>query len=87
MRAIVVAIGPGHYPNVYRDKEGNKNPPKGKRATVEAGMIFVPTEVRVGDIVHLDGRQTGKSAFDSFYWGTRYCLHARQEDCAGVEVA
>ena len=85
VRAKVLAIGPGHYPNAYRDKEGNKNPPKAKRAVMVAGMTFVPTEVKVGQIVHLDGRNTGKGAFDAFYFGDKYCLHCRQEDVAGYE--
>lgn len=78
VRAKVLAIGPGHYPNRY-------DGPKGKRTKMMAGTVFVPTEVKPGQIVHLDGRQTGKGAFDAFYWGDKYCLHARQEDCAGIE--
>jgi hypothetical protein len=78
VRAKVLAIGPGHYPNKY-------NGPKGKRTKVMAGTVFVPTEVKTGQIVHLDGRGSGKSVFDAFYWGQKYCLHARQADVAGVE--
>lgn len=78
VRGKVRAIGPGHYPNRY-------DGPKGKRTKIMAGTIFVPTTVKVGDIVHLDGRQTGKGAFDAFYWGSQYCLHAREADVAGIE--
>lgn len=78
VRGKVLAIGPGHHPNRY-------NGPKGKRTKIMGGTVFVPTEVKVGQIVHLDGRGTGKGAFEAFYWGTKYCLHARQEDCAGYE--
>jgi co-chaperonin GroES (HSP10) len=85
VRGKVLAIGPGHYPLQYLDKDGNKNAPRGKRAKIAAGEVFVPTEVKVGDIVHLDGRNTGKSAFDCFYYGDKYCLHAREADVAGVE--
>ena len=56
VRAKVLAIGPGHYPNHY-------DGPKGKRTKMMAGTVFVPTEVNVGQIVHLDGRQTGRTAF------------------------
>jgi hypothetical protein len=79
VRAKVLAIGPGHYPNRY-------NGPKGKRTKIMAGTVFVPTEVKVGDIVHLDGRNTGKSAFDAFYHGDKYCLHCREADVAGIET-
>lgn len=86
VRGKVIAAGPGHYPNGYMDKDGNKNPPKHKRVQVYAGTLFVPNPVKVGDIVHLDGRQTGRTAFDAFYWGQVYCLHARAEDVAAVEI-
>ena len=86
VRGKVLAAGPGHYPNAYRDKDGNKNPPKGKRVKMVAGTTFVPNPVKVGDIVHLDGRQTGKAAFDAFYHGDKYCIHCRAEDVAGVET-
>jgi hypothetical protein len=79
VRGKVLAIGPGHYPNRY-------DGPKGKRTKMMAGTVFVPTEVKPGQIVHLDGRNTGKGAFDAFYWGDKYCIHARQEDVAGIEV-
>lgn len=87
IRGKVVGAGPGHYPNYYLDKQGRKNPPRHERAQICGGMTFVPNPVKVGDIVHLDGRNTGKSAFDAFYWGDRYCIHARAEDVAGVEGA
>jgi hypothetical protein len=85
IRGKIVGAGPGHYPNYYLDKHGRKNPPRHERAQVCAGMTFVPNPVRVGDVVHLDGRNTGKSAFDAFYWGDQYCIHARAEDVAGIE--
>jgi hypothetical protein len=79
VRAKVLMVGPGHYPNRY-------NGPKGKRTKIMAGTVFVPTEVKPGDIVHLDGRGSGKSVFDAFYWGDKYCLHAREADVAGIET-
>ena len=81
VRGRVLAIGPGHYPNRYDHRD------KHKRTKIMAGMVFVPTEVKVGQIVHLDGRNSGKSAFEAFFWGDTYCIHARQEDVAGVECA
>jgi hypothetical protein len=80
IRGKVLAAGPGYYPNRYDHSE------KHKRTKVMAGTVFVPMSVKVGDVVHLDGRQTGKSAFDAFYWGDKYCIHCRQEDVAGVEI-
>lgn len=79
IRGRVIRVGPGIYPNKYDHRE------KHKRTKVMAGTVFRPTTVKPGQIVHLDGRQSGKSAFDAFYWGERYCLHCREEDVAGVE--
>lgn len=88
VRGKIIAAGPGLYPNRYADKNGHILPlgrDKSKRAMVLAGTSFRPVTVKVGQIVHLDGRQTGKDAFEAFYWGDKYCLHAREEDIAGVE--
>jgi hypothetical protein len=88
VRGKIIAAGPGLYPNRYADKLGRILPDgrdKSKRALVLAGTVFRPVTVKVGQIVHLDGRQTGKGAFEAFYWGDKYCLHAREEDVAGVE--
>ena len=85
VRGKVLAIGPGHYPLIYLDKDGNRGAPRGKRSKIAWGEVFVPTEVRVGDMVHLDGRGTGKSVFDCFYHGDKFCLHAREADVAAVE--
>jgi co-chaperonin GroES (HSP10) len=79
VRGKVIAAGPGHYPNRYDHRE------KSKRTKIMAGTVFVPNPVQIGDMVHLDGRNTGKDAFEAFYWGTTYCIHARAEDVAGVE--
>lgn len=85
VRGKVLAIGPGHYPLIYLDKDGNRGAPRGKRAKIAWGEIFVPTTIKSGMVVHLDGRNTGKSCFDAFFWGDKYCLHAREADVAGYE--
>jgi co-chaperonin GroES (HSP10) len=89
VRGKVIAVGPGHYPNYYLDKDGKRlaDHERNKRAKVASGTVFVPTTVRVGDMVHLDGRNTGKDAFDAFYYGDQYCVHAREADVAGVECS
>lgn len=79
VRGKVIAAGPGLYPNRYDHAE------KHRRTKVMAGDVFRPTEVKIGDVVHLDGRNTGKGAFEAFYWGEKYCIHAREEDVAGLE--
>jgi len=79
VRGIVRAIGPGHYPHRYDHAE------KHKRTKVFAGTVFQPLECRVGQIVHLDGRQTGTGAFEQFWYGDKIHLHCREADVAGVE--
>lgn len=86
VRAKVLAIGPGHYPHDYLDKDGHRGARKGERVKMIHGTTFVPTQVKPGDIVHLDGRNSGKQAFDAFYWGDTYCLHCREADVAGIET-
>jgi hypothetical protein len=81
VRARVLRVGPGLYPNRYDHRD------KHKRTRVMAGEVFRPTEVKEGQTVHLDGRQSGKDAFEAFYWGDIYCIHCREEDVAGVEDA
>jgi hypothetical protein len=87
VRGTVVAHGPGVYPTVYADKWGDRLPDhaRKRRAMSMAGTVFRPISVKVGDIVHLDGRISGVKSFDAFYWGDRYCIHAREEDIAACE--
>lgn len=75
LRARVLAIGPGHYPTQYDSRDRHK------RTKSWAGMGFVPTEVKAGDIVRLEGFNS-----EGFFYGDRYCVHAREADVAGVEI-
>ena len=81
LRGRVLAVGPGHYPAEYRDKQGNRNPQRHERAQMVAGKAFVPSQTRVGDIVRLEGFNS-----EGFFWGDTYCVHAREQDVCGVEV-
>ena len=74
LRARVLAVGPGHYPRQY-------NAPKGeKRTKWWHGTTFVPAQCKVGDIVRLEGFNN-----EGFFWGDKYCVHAREQDVAGIE--
>lgn len=58
LRGIVKAIGPGCYKKVWTyitTPDGNR-----QRSSYKDTMIFQPTDVRVGDVVELGG----KEAFD-----------------------
>jgi hypothetical protein len=78
MRGIVKAVGPGHYPLKYDHQE------KHKRTKVMASTHFVPTEVKVGDVVELGGAQYGGYAFEQFWWGDVLHLHCREADVCFV---
>jgi hypothetical protein len=80
MRGIVKVIGPGHYPHRYDHQD------KHKRTKMFAGTRFRPTEVKVGDIIHLGGLENGGYAFETFIWGDRLHLHCREADVCGIEV-
>lgn len=89
VRGKVLAVGPGHYPTRYQDSHGDYLPDwnRQKRAKSAAGTRFIPTTVKVGDIVHLGGMEHGGYSFEGFYHGRVYCIHCREADVAGVENA
>lgn len=74
LRARVLAIGPGYYPNCYDHDERHK------RTRIWAGTIFQPCEVKMGEVVRLEGFNN-----EGFFWGDKYCVHAREADVVGVE--
>jgi hypothetical protein len=82
VRGIVKAIGPGRYPLKYDGR-------KGKRTKSWLGKHFIPTEVKVGDIVELGGIELGTGvlrgyAFQTFLWGTKEHLICSERDVTGI---
>lgn len=82
VRGMVKAIGPGRYPRKY-------NGPKGKRTASWLGKNFIPTEVKVGDIVELGGIELGTGrlrgyAFQTFLWGMKEHLICSERDVTGI---
>ena len=75
VRGTVKAVGPGHYRTQY------DSPDKHKRTKAWAGMQFIATEVRVGEVVLLDPHLR----YEQFFWGDVLHIHCRQEDVAGIE--
>jgi len=88
LRGVVRAVGPGHYPIRYQDKWGDYIPDhdRKRRQKMAAGTHFVPTECKIGDIVHLGGLAIGGYAFEQFFWGDRVHLHCREADVCGIET-
>jgi hypothetical protein len=87
VRGIVKAVGPGHYPYVYLDEWGDRLPDhrREKRKKLSESPTFIPTTIKVGDVVNLGGLDIGGYSFDSFYWGDTLHLMCREADVAGVE--
>ena len=86
VRGIVRAVGPGHFPAYYLDKDGDRLPDhrRSDRQKKAHGKHFVPTTVKVGQRVELGGLNTGGYAFDTFYHGDKLMLMCREADVCGV---
>ena len=87
MRGVVRAVGPGHYPAAYLDKNGDRLPDhrlKDRKQKAE-GTYFQPTEVKVGEIVHLGSREGDGIPFDTFIWGDKLMVLCSERDVCGVE--
>lgn len=78
LRGRVLAAGPGKYAVRY------DHPEKHKRTKVMQTQRFVPTEVKVGDLVELGGAEIGGYAFEGFYWGDKYAICCTERDVCGI---
>ena len=74
VKGIVRAVGPGCYPRRYDHAD------KAKRTKVYFSSVRRPTQVQVGEHVELGGLENGGYAFQTFYWGEKLMLIAREED-------
>lgn len=84
VRGVVKAVGPGHYPLCY------DHPDKHKRKKMWRSKTFLPTQVKVGDIVELgavkiDGRMAGYS-FQQIQWGSKMHIVCREADVAAIVI-
>lgn len=87
---IVRAVGPGIWLKQYASGKPptwaptHSPPPKGQRTMVRDSKIFRPTVTKVGDRIELDAVRA--QALQTFYWGDRLMLMAREEDIAAVHM-
>ena len=79
LRGKVRAVGPGHYRKIY-------NGPKGKRPKSWDSKYFTPCQLKVGDIVQLGGIEIRGYLFQTFRWGGKEMVIARENDVTGIEV-
>ena len=77
VRGRVKAVGPGCFPKKY-------DGPKGKRTKTWDSRAFLPTELRVGDIVELGGLEIGGYLHQTFRWGDKEHVICREADVAMV---
>lgn len=80
LRGRVLAVGPGCYPLKY-------DGPKGQRTKSWRSRVFVPTSVKVGDIVELGGLELRGYLHKWFYWGDKRVILCQEADFAFVSGA
>lgn len=85
---IVRAVGPGIWLKQYAARKPpvwyptHSPPPKGQRTMIRDSKIFRPTVTQIGDRIELD--LVRAQALQTFYWGDKIMLMAREEDIAGI---
>jgi hypothetical protein len=77
LRGVVRAVGPGNYRLSYNGR-------KGVRTQSWESKVFIPMELKVGDVVELGGLELRGYLFQSFMWGDKRCIKCRQADVAIV---
>lgn len=77
----VVAAGPGCYPNLHARGFKDGKP----YHTVRESRQFRPTEVKIGDLVHLGGLELGGYLFPKVWFDGDWCVICREQDVAVIE--
>ena len=80
LRGKVKAIGPGCYPWKYYDSSGQLTERRDKRVSRKLSRHFLPTTIKVGEIVELGGLEIGGYLFATFLWGTKEHVICREAD-------
>lgn len=78
LRGKVLAIGPGTYHWKY------DHPEKQRRTRMWKAKHFTPCDVKVGDVVELGGAEISGFAFETLFWGDKFCLICAERDVCGV---
>ena len=82
VRCEVVACGPGRYPTKYRT--GRKD---GRDFRIKSlSNRFRPTEVRIGQIVHLGAMERGGGIWPTVYIGNEEHVLFQEDDICGIEA-
>jgi hypothetical protein len=78
---VVIAAGPGCYPNIHERGVRDGKPYR----TVRQSKQFRKTEVKVGDIVHLGGMEIGGYLWPRVWAQGEWCVICREADVAVLE--
>jgi hypothetical protein len=86
VRGEVLAAGPGKYRNIHTRgfKVGKDGKPEQFR-TVRKSEVFVPTEVKVGDVVQLGGMELGGYLWKHVIVAGQDCIWCMEADVCFVE--
>ncbi len=77
----IVAVGPGCFPNIHRRGFKDGKP----YHTVHQSRVFRPTEVKIGDLVHLGGLEIGGYLFPKVWFAGDWCVMCREQDVAVIQ--
>jgi hypothetical protein len=85
-RGKVIAAGPGKYPNLHTRgfKPGKDGKPEQFR-TVKKSKVFVPTEVKPGDVVNLGGIDIGGYLWKHVMVDGEDCVWVMEADVVFIE--
>lgn len=81
VKGVIVAAGPGCYPNIHEKGMRDGKPYR----TVRQSKHFRATEVKPGDVVHLGGMEIGGYLFPHVWFGGAWCVLCREADVAVLE--
>jgi hypothetical protein len=79
LRGVVKAVGSGRYPKIYNGR-------KGQRTEYRYSKHFLPTTVRVGDVVELGGLEIRGYLFPTLHVGGVEHVICDEQDVAAVYV-
>jgi hypothetical protein len=78
VRGVVIAAGPGCYPNIHARGFKDGKP----YHTIRESKVFRPIEVKVGDVVELGGMELGGYLWPKVWAQGDWCVICREQDVA-----
>jgi hypothetical protein len=86
VRGKVIAAGPGKYPNLHtRGFKPGKDGKSEQFRTVKKSKVFVPTEVKPGEIVNVGGMDIGGYLWKHVMVDGKDCVWVMEADVCFIE--